>query len=58
VIAAAKGDETAVAVIQMEVSSEVRWVGFIVETAILAAAHRSKSRPASEMSFRAELQKL
>jgi len=36
VIAAAKRDETAVAVIQMEVSSEVRWVGFPAEAETLA----------------------
>jgi hypothetical protein len=35
VIASSKRDETAVAVIQMEVSSEVRWVGFPMETAVL-----------------------
>jgi hypothetical protein len=35
VIAAAKPDETAVAVIEMEVSSEVCWVGFTVEPAVL-----------------------
>jgi hypothetical protein len=34
VIASAMLDETTVAVIEMEVSSEVRWIGFTVEPAI------------------------
>jgi len=42
VIAAAKRYETAVAVIEMEVSSEIRWVGFTVEPAVLLPLIRQK----------------
>ncbi len=33
-IAAAKRDETAVAAVEMDISSEVRWARFTVESAI------------------------
>jgi hypothetical protein len=58
VVSAAKRDETAVAVIEMEVSSEIRRVGFTMEPVVLRRCSSVKNPTGIEISFRLGLQQL